>query len=406
MEAISMTSRLKGEMLDQLTRRMLPYWAEHAVDLANGGFLGQIRQNGVPVPDAAKGSVLNARILWTFAAAYRELGVDAYADLAGRAFDYLQRYFWDPVEGGVFWTVDGSGSPLQTRKQNYAQAFVLYGLSEYFRAVGDPNALTRAVRVFELIEAHFRDDRNGGYIEALGRSWERIPDVRLSERDMNAPKSMNTHLHVLEAYTNLLRVWPDPCLRDRVIELLTLFLERVYDPRTSHLYMFFEVDWTPVSRVISFGHDIEAAWLLLEAADVVGDPGLRERVGRTTVNLARATLNGGLDPDGGLFNESLPQGEVDADKYWWVQAEAVVGFLNAYQETHSLDFLEAAVSTWDFAQAYLADNGFGEWYFRVARSGEAYPGDDKVGMWKCPYHGARACLEVAARVEQIEQART
>jgi mannobiose 2-epimerase len=382
---------------------MLPYWVENAVDEENGGFLGQIRQNGERVRDAAKGSVLNARILWTFAAAHRLIGDDRFRELAERAHSYFTEQFWDPVNGGVFWSVDNRGSPLETRKQTYAQAFALYGLSEYHRATGDRGALSQAIRILELIETHTLDTEHGGYVEALSRSWEWIEDVRLSEKDLNAPKNMNTHLHVLEAYTNLFRTWPDPLLREKLASLVGLFLEKVIDRNRHHLHTFFEMDWTPVTKLISFGHDIEASWLLPEAADVLGDPATRSAIRDAAIALARATLAEGIDTDGGLLNEALPNGETDADKYWWVQAEAIVGFANAYQETQDADFTEAAVAVWEFARRNLADEKLGEWYFRVDRDGEPYPEDDKVGMWKCPYHGARACLEIVERVNRMEQ---
>ncbi len=404
MERPSPMSRLRSTLLDELQQRMLPYWVENAVDEENGGFLGQIRQNGEPVRDAPKASVLNARILWTFATAHRRLGDDRFRELAERAHSYLTEHFWDPVHGGVFWSVDNRGHPLETRKQTYAQAFALYGLSEYSRATGAKDALAQAIRILELIETHTQELEHGGYLEALSRSWESIEDVRLSDKDLNAPKNMNTHLHVLEAYTNLFRAWPDPQLREKLASLVGLFLEKIINANKHHLHMFFEMDWMPVTEVISFGHDIEASWLLLEAADVLGDATLRAKVREVAVTLAGATLREGIDTGGGLVNELLPHGETDGDKYWWVQAEAIVGFVNAYQETQSADYLEAAVAIWEYAWHHLMDHD--EWYFRVDRDGQPYPGDDKVGMWKCPYHGARACFEVIERANRMEQAHT
>jgi mannobiose 2-epimerase len=394
--------RLSSALRDELQHRMLPYWAENTVDEENGGFLGQITQSGEPVRDAAKGAVLNARILWTFAAAHRLLGDERYWELARRALSYLTGQLWDPVHGGVFWTVDHRGNPLETRKQTYAQAFALYGISEYHRATGDSDALERAIEIFELIETRTWEPEYGGYLEALSQSWERIEDVRLSDKDLNFPKNMNTHLHVLEAYTNLLRVWPDPLLREKLASLIGLFLETIIDTKKHHLHTFFKMDWTPVTEVISLGHDIEASWLLPEAADVLGGAVSRSAVREAALDLARATLLEGIDTGGGLVSEVLPNGEVDRDKYWWVQAEAVVGFVNAYQETRSADFLEAALAIWEYSRHHLMAED--EWYFRVDREGRPYQEDDKVGMWKCPYHGARACFEVIARADRLEQA--
>ena len=385
---------------------MLPYWVENAVDEDHGGFVGQIRQNGERVSDAAKGSVLNARILWTFAAAHRLLGGNRYREIAERAHTYLMEHFWDPDHGGVYWSVTQKGHPLKTHKQTYAQAFALYGLSEHYRATGDQDVLSQGIRLFKLIEEHTLDREHGGYLEALGQSWVRIEDVRLSDKDLNAPKNMNTHLHVLEAYTNLYRAWPDLLLRARLTSLVELFLDKIIDPDTHHLLTFFGTDWTPVTDVISLGHDIEASWLLLEAADVLGDAAPRSTVREAAINLARAALQEGIDPGGGLLNEMLPDGATDGDKYWWVQAEAIVGFVNAFQETQSQDFLDAAEAIWEYARRHLADDDVGEWHFRVTRDGQPYPEDDKVGMWKCPYHGARVCFEVIERADRMEQADT
>jgi mannobiose 2-epimerase len=356
------------------------------------------------VRDAAKGSVLNARILWTFSAAHRVLGDDRFRELAERAHSYLREHLWDPAHGGVFWSVDCRGGPLETRKQTYAQAFALYGLSEYHRATGDKDALDLAIRVFELIERHTLDPEHGGYLEALGPSWQRIEDVRLSDKDLNAPKNMNTQLHVLEAYANLLRVWPDARLREGLASLVDIFLHRIIDAVRRHLHTFFQLDWTPVTELVSFGHDIEASWLLAEAVDVLDDSAVRSIAGKATVALARATLTEGIDGAGGVVSEILPGGAVDSDKYWWVQVEAIVGFVNAYQATQSAEFLEAAVAIWVYARDHLRDESVGEWYFRVDRNGRPYPEDDKVGMWKCPYHTVRACLEVAERANRMERA--
>lgn len=390
---------LRAELRRELTGRLLPYWVEHAIDAEHGGFVGQIAQDGRVVPEAPKGVVLNARILWTFSAAYRVLGDEAYCRVAERARDYLAAHFWDPKHEGVYWSVDYRGRPHNTRKQVYGQAFALYALAECHRATQDPASLERAVRLFRLIEQHAYDIEHGGYFEAYRDDWGPLADVRLSEKDLNAPKSMNTLLHVLEAYTNLYRAWPDALLRDRLAALTDRFLTTVIDTDTWHLRLFFETDWTPVSDVVSFGHDIEASWLLLEAADVLGDAALRERAAEAAVMLARTTLEEGRDEDGGLFNEAHPDGTLDTDKHWWPQAEAIVGFLNAHRETNDVAFLDAAVAAWAFTKRHMLDGANGEWFARVDRNGVPYEGEDKVGPWKCPYHNGRACLEVIERTE-------
>ena len=382
----------------ELVEHILPYWAARTVDREHGGFVGRIDGHDRLVPGAPKGAVLNARILWTFAAAARALGADRWRAEADRAYAYLRAHVRDAEHGGVFWTVTAEGRPLDTKKQVYAQAFAIYALAEYARLGGPAEALAWAQDLYRRLEAHAVDPEHGGYYEAFARDWGPAADVRLSEKDDDAPKSMNTHLHVLEAYTTLYRVWPDAELAGRLRALLGLFLDRVIDPAAGHLTCFFEADWARASGLVSYGHDIEASWLLDEAAAVLGDGALAATVREASLRLARRTLAEGLDADGALFNEREAGGHLDTDKHWWPQAEAVVGFLNAYAHTGEGAFAEAALRAWAFIEAHLVDRAGGEWFFRVSRDGVPYREEDKVGLWKCPYHNARACLEIIERV--------
>lgn len=388
---------LADEARAELVERVLPFWAERTLDDAHGGFVGRIDGHGRRVPGAPKGSVLNARILWTFAAACHALGTDRWCDEADRAYDALRAHFADPEHGGVYWTVAPDGTPVDDKKQVYAQAFTIYALAEHARQRGDGEALAWAQDLFRLVEDRAVDPVHGGYVEAFARDWGPAADLRLSEKDADAPKSMNTHLHVLEAYTALHRVWPDAALGDRLRVLVELFLDRIVDPATGHLGLFFEMDWAPLSADVSFGHDVEAGWLLNEAAAELGDAALAARVRPVALRLARLTLEEGLDADGGLFNERHADGRLDTDKHWWPQAEAVVGFLDAYEHTGEAAFAEAAHRTWAFIQRAIVDRDGGEWFFRVDRGGVPYREEDTVGPWKCPYHNARACLEIMAR---------
>lgn len=381
----------------ELVDHVLPYWADRAVDHAEGGFVGRIDGHDRLVEGAPKGAVLNARILWTFAAACRALGTDAWRDEADRAYAALRR-FRDAEHGGVVWTTTASGRPLDDKKQTYAQAFAIYALAEYVRYGGHAEALAWAQSLYRLVEEKAVDPAHGGYVEAFSRDWGPAADLRLSEKDDDAPKSMNTHLHVLEAYTALHRVWPDAALADRLRANIEIFLDHVIDPETGHMTCFFDLDWTRRAGPVSYGHDVEASWLLDEAAAELGDAALAERVRQSSTRLARLTLAEGLDADGGLFNERDADGHLDDDKHWWPQAEAVVGFLNAYEHTGDEAFAEAALGTWAFVQRAVVDREGGEWFFRVSRDGRPYRDEDKVGLWKCPYHNTRACLEVMDRV--------
>ncbi|MFW5972564.1 MAG: AGE family epimerase/isomerase [Bacteroidota bacterium] len=405
MDVPSKLLQLRDELRAELTGNILPFWMTEAVDERYGGFAGWISNDGIVREEAPKGGILNARILWTFSAAFRALDDDRYRRLAGRAKAYLDEHIWDDHHGGIYWMVGHSGTPLDERKHVYAQAFAVYAYSEHHRATGDAASLERAVELYRLIERHAHDDAHGGYHEAFSRDWKLLDDVRLSEKDADERKSMNTHLHLLEAYANLYRVWRDAELEARLRELVDLFLGVITEAKTAHLVTFFDEDWEPKSDEISFGHDIEASWLVLEAADVLRDHTLRERVQELSLRTARAVLEEGIDADGGLMYEAGPHGLTDTDKHWWPQAEAIVGFVGAYQESEDLAFLDAAVAAWDFTKRHIRDAEYGEWRGRVSREGEPYD-DPKLDPWKCPYHNARACLETIARADAMAAAFT
>jgi mannobiose 2-epimerase len=294
--------------------------------------------------------------------------------------------------------LDHAGRPLELRKQTYALAFAVYALAEHRLATGSDASLDRAIALFRTIETRAAAPVGGGYREAHARDWTALADVRLSDRDQNAPKSMNTQLHLMEAYTNLLRAWPDAGLRQRLTELVALHLERIVDPVSGHLLLFFDDGWSPLTRVVSFGHDIEASWLLTEAAEVAGDTALLARARATGLRLARVTLAEGEDRGhGGVFAERREDGSLDDDKHWWMQAEAVVGFLNAWELSAEEEFLLAAERAWGFIDRFLVDRTYGEWRWRTLRDGTPVVGAPKVEPWKCPYHNSRAALEVKAR---------
>lgn len=397
MNANATLQQMEREMRSELTGRILPFWGGRVADRERGGFFGFIGPDGKPDPEAPRGAILNSRILWAFAAAFQALRDPGLAALARRAAEGIRNQFLDGTHGGVYWMVASSGGPVDDRKHIYAQAFAVYGLAEHFRATGEKESLADATALFRLIETHAYAGEGRGYREAFSRDWRALDDVRLGETDLNAPRSANTHLHLLEAYTTLLGAWPDPLLDSRLRSLVELFLDRIMDRTTGHLRPFFDESWVPCSRVVSYGHDIEASWLLTDAAAVLDDAALIARTRQAALLMAESVLKEGLDPMGGVFYTADPSGGVDKGKEWWTQAEAVVGFLNAYQETQRPDFLEAARDTWGFIQAHVLDHEHGEWYRRVDREGTPQPGNEIVGPWKCPYHNARACLEVMRR---------
>ncbi len=388
----------------ELTGNILPFWMRYTVDSEHSGFHGFVGTDLRVDPEAPRAAVINARILWTFSAAARLCG-DAYRAMADRAFGYVTRELTDREYGGVYWMVDRRGRPLSDRKQIYAQAFAIYGLAEYFRATARPEALDSARSLFRLIEQHSRDMALGGYLEACSREWGALDDLRLSEKDLNSPKSMNTHLHIMEAYTNLLRVWRDPALAAAQKELLQVTMDRIVDDRTGHFRLFFDRGWNPMSDHVSFGHDIEGSWLLVEAAEVLDDIALVAHARRLAIRMAEAVSKEGLDRDGSLFYERDGHGTmVDPNKHWWAQAEAVVGFYNAYRLSGERRLLEASRRVWEYIEQRVVDRAHGEWHAKLKPDGTPYTAAEDpdvclVGPWKCPYHNSRVCFEMMRRLQ-------
>ncbi|GAB3585198.1 AGE family epimerase/isomerase [Hymenobacter daeguensis] len=377
--------------------RIADFWLTKAVDERWGGFIGRMDSAGQVDAAAGKGSILNARILWTFSALYRHTGRVEYRYAATRAYEYLLTHFINNEHGGLYWLLNAQGQPQDSRQQMYALAFAIYGLSEYCRATQEPRALQASQELFEWIEGHSYDAEQGGYFEAFTETGELLDDLRLSDKDQNAPKTMNTHLHILEAYANLYHVWPEARLAERVRHLLQVFETHIVDAETGHLRLFFARDWTPVADLVSYGHDIEAAWLLPEAAEVLGDAALLARTNATAQRLAKSAAAAVL-PDGSLPHElDRRTHHLDLHREWWVSAEAMVGFLHAYELSHDDAMLQRSYLAWQFAQQHLLDFEIGEWRWGVYDDYQLMRDHDKVGFWKCPYHNVRACLEVSRR---------
>ena len=390
----------KAEMEKEL-KEILSFWISHTPDHKYGGFVGKIDHNNSVFFDAPKGSVLNSRILWSFSAAFHLTGDNSYSVVAHMAFEYLLEYFLDKEDGGVFWTLDYRGQPLDTKKQIYAIAFAVYGLSEYHRATGSEVAKEKAIALHHDIIRHSYDETYGGYIEALSREWKELPDLRLSAKDANEKKSMNTHLHVLEAFANLYRIWPDKKLKEEISELLQLFLQHIISADNHHLVLFFDEKWNPKSQTISYGHNIEAAWLLQEAAEVIEDADLIEQLKPASVYLAKAAAEG-LDKDGGLWYEYEPTTNHRVrQKHSWPQAEAMVGFFHAWLLTGEEKYLQQSQNAWQFVKQHIKHNK-GEWVWGVEEDYSIMSNEDKVGIWKCPYHNSRACIEIIERINRIK----
>ena len=388
---------IKQEMEQTLRDNILGFWQRRMVDNEHGGFYGRIDGQGQLHADADKGCVLNARILWAFAAAYRVLKDKACLDMALRAKRYLLDHFIDKEQGGAFWSLDYDGVPKDEKKQTYAIGFCIYGLSELARATGDKEALDMAVSLYHDIEHHAYDAKNNGYIEALTRSWQPIADMRLSEKDENDSRTMNTHLHILEPYTNLYRVWPDRGLRERIINLLHIFTEKFYNTKTHHLDLFFNDEWQGKRNVQSFGHDIEASWLMDEAVSVLADSDLEREMNPYVKSIAVAADEGLMSDGSMIYERWTDTGKTDTQRQWWVECECVIAHLNLYQHFANKDAFNAAEHCWQYIKDHLIAPD-GEWYWSADASGQPNLADDRAGFWKCPYHNTRMVLETLERL--------
>lgn len=386
------------------------WWRDHSLDETHGGFLGEVSVYNIPRPQADKGVVLNARILWFFSElglhcrAAGESDVEAAA-LAQRAFDYFMQYFDDAQHDGAFWSLDYRGQVREAKKQTYAQAFCIYGFASFYRLTGNVLALEKALQYFRKIEAHCVDRDLGGYVEAVARDWSAVTDYRLSEKDLNAPKTMNNHLHVLEAYTGLYRALPTEEVAGALRASIQWFCEYIVHADSGHLRLFLDMEWRDVSGGYSYGHDIEGSWLLAEALEVLGDHELEQRYLPLVRALGVSCLREGIGERGQVLDHfDFHTGARYLDSEWWVQAEALVGFLNMWQSTGNDDYARAFSDLWKYVKAFQIDHEDGEWLYHASLD-HANKGDQryKLGFWKGPYHNGRAMMEVIQRLQQIAQ---
>ena len=386
-----------SEVRRELEENILPFWISRMPD-RSGGFIGRIDGKGTACPDSEKGAILNARIMWTFASAWRIFKKKEYLETAERAFCYISSRFLDKTAGGVYWSLNPDGTPKDSKKQFYAIAFTIYAFAEYYRACGDRQALDYAIGLFRTVEGHSLDGEGGGYIEACTREWGPIEDMRLSDKDQNDAKTMNTHLHILEAYTGLYRVWKDESLQKALRGVIDIFIHRIIRS-DGHLGLFFDEKWNSTSSAVSYGHDIEASWLLCEAADVLGDR--KDEVKAAAIRLAEAAMEG-FTAGGGMEYEYDPStGRRNVSREWWVQAETVVGCFNMFQLTGAAIWMERAAAQWEFIKKNLICPD-GEWYWSVLPQGGGFVAntdDDRAGFWKCPYHNGRMCMELIERFQ-------
>ena len=395
---------LASQVKKELTENILPYWMDK-MSRPEGGLYGQIDGNEQLVADAPVGNIMTARVLWTFASAYRVLGdktdpatAQKWLDMAVNAKKLLLEKFYDPQYGGTYWSLNADYTPLDTKKQIYAIAFTIYGLAELNRATGDAEALEFAIKLFNDIENHSFDKEKDGYFEAFTKEWNVIEDMRLSDKDANESKTMNTHLHVLEAYTCLYRVWKNRTLETRLRRLIEIFEQKILGS-DGHLKLFFDNDWNCNYDIFSYGHDIEASWLIHEAALVLGDEAVLKRMDALVPAVVKAASEGFSAEGGMIYERHGADGPADADRHWWVQAEAVVGYFNLWDHFGAQEGLENALICWEFIKNNIIDRENGEWFWSLREDGSVNRVDDKAGFWKCPYHNGRMCMEIVERLQ-------
>jgi mannobiose 2-epimerase len=413
-ERISMINDFRASVLKELADNILPWW-EKARDLRNGGFYGRVENDGRVDPGHDKGVVMHSRFLWTYSAADLFSGNHSYARLAEHAYAFLTGPLLDSVHGGFYWQVGFDGEPKTDRKVIYGQAFGIYALSEYYRASGDADALELAVSVFRLLEKTARDPRYGGYAEACAADWSGTLTSALSPSDLACDKSMNTNLHVMESYACLSAALSEAARREAVLrfdpetegaavrralkDLVLVHADKILQP-DAHFGIYFDGDWRSLVPTHSYGHDIEGSWLLTEAAGIAWDGVCPGRIKEAALDMAGAVREVVKRSGPGLANE-YKDGRLDTTHIWWVQAECLVGFLNAAELSGDADYLDAAFGVWEYIRDKISDRANGEWFWGRTPAGDVIPRQPKGGLWKTNYHNGRACMEAARRLSAL-----
>jgi mannobiose 2-epimerase len=393
-------NELAGQFEAELKGNILPFWMNHTLDRKNQGFFGAVTNKQQSRNQVERSAVLCGRILWTFSTAARLYSDPSYLQVADWAFDYLSTRFWDQQYQGVYWSLDLNGTPVNSRKHTYAQSFSIYGLSAYYQASQNPKSLALAQDLFTLIETHTHDPIHGGNIECRARDWSNLADMRLSTKEINSSKSMNTLLHLMESYASLAKIWPDVQLMGRLESLVRIFLNQVIDPVTGHQRLFFTDDWKSISEHISYGHDIETSWLLAETAEGLCIPELINQIHAIGIQMAQVVMNQALGSDGSILYEADLKGPLVLTRQWWAHAEAVVGFYNAYQLSGEPRFEAASLQVWNYIQNHFVDRQNGDWFKVLREDGTPILTHHKVGPWECPYHHARMCFEMMQRIKE------
>ena len=414
------TKEFYNSISNELFQNILPYWDKYSKDEKNTGFFGKIDNDNVQDAECQRSIVMTSRFLWTYSAVARFTKDAKYLEMADFAYKVIIEKYFDKENDGVYWSIMPDGTPKVDKKQIYGEAFCCYGLSEYAAAVQElkkdeelaATAMNKALDIYNLLENHALDKGNGGYIEACAKDWSQTKDMILSPKDMNCPKSMNTNLHVMEAYTNLYRTLPVVFADSKSIQaevgqslanLITVTQEKIVQ-KNAHLGMFFDMDWNLLADEISYGHDIEASWLLWEAACELKDEELKEQIRDDVIKMAGVALDEGFDKENGCLENFLLHSTTnpkrDRTRVWWNQAEAMNGFYNAWQMTGHQKYQEACIQQWNWIQNHQVDKTNGEWWSALDQNGTPILAEDKGGNWKTSYHNGRTCLELLRRSQE------
>lgn len=388
---IKVTVSLRNEIVKNVCSNVLPFWIDYA-QAPDGGFYGTILRNGIPIEDAPRGGVLNARILWSFSAAYNTFNDNRYLEIANKSQRYFIDTFIDKINGGVYWLINSDGEVLNASKYTYAMTYAIYGLAEHYLATKNKESLEVAVNLYKTLEVKARDFQFDGYFESFTEDWE-----KLHQYDNNASKTMNAHLHVLEAYYLLYQCWKDNELKERLEFCVNLFLDKIYNPKRKHFNLFFDEEWNSLIDVDSYGHDVEAGWLLCAAANILENQELINKTNQIALDVTKASLIEGLDEKGYMIYEAKDDKK---NQYcsWWGQIETIIACINAWQISEDNFYLSSANTVWTFVKENMIDEEYGEWYSECF---EGKPNKDapKVNMWRCPYHTVRLGVEINNRLK-------
>ena len=392
---------MKDEIKNELLNDIIPFW-NNLRDDEFGGWYGLVDSNLKLDKKGEKGVILHSRILWFYSNSYMALKDPKLLDNAKHAYEFLTEKCYDKEYGGVYWSMNYDGTVLDDMKHSYCQAFFIYALSSYYRASGDKNALKIAYEVMDLVEKHHAD--NVAYKEKLSRDWTKeLANDELSENGLMADKTMNTTLHLMEAYTELYLADHNPKVLERLKFQLDVSYDKIYDKKNHKLFVFFDKDLNEIGNVHSYGHDIEATWLTDRALDVIGDEEYAKKFREMDKDIVANIAKVAYDKESGSLLNEVDKGIVNRQRVWWVQAESVVGFLNAYQRKYGgKEYLEIAENIWNYIKNNIVDKREGgEWIWDLNDKGELDPARNVVDPWKCPYHNGRMCLEAIRRLEEI-----